>query len=204
MELFQRSIPASKGSLRGRKQPEALTSPSIPLPPPPCAALSPLGLSASSPDRRMSSPPAGLRLLTAQSGQSNEAEVDVDRKMEEETGHLLTILKSAGIEIDDEIARAIDEQIARTKAEAVREAIKEARRNERISGWQRLIAPIVARPATCGFGIALLTILSGASGYYFGVKFVADNIYEILFEGHYPYLGLMFLLNAYDKKKRSA
>ncbi|RCV30306.1 hypothetical protein SETIT_6G083900v2 [Setaria italica] len=116
------------------------------------------------PSPRDQSPPPN-----SQGEHGNGAEVDVPRKTEG-VDHLLAKLKNVGMEIDEEMARIIDEEIAGIKAEAMseREAMDEARRNKN-TRWRRLIVPAT----TTIFGLSLLTIAfaSGFSGFCFGLKF---------------------------------
>nr|XP_034600334.1 uncharacterized protein LOC117860994 isoform X2 [Setaria viridis] len=116
------------------------------------------------PSPRDQSPPPN-----SQGEHGHGAEVDVPRKTEG-VDHLLAKLKNVGMEIDEEMARIIDEEIAGIKAEAMseREAMDEARRNKN-TRWRRLIVPAT----TTIFGLSLLTIAfaSGFSGFCFGLKF---------------------------------
>ena len=57
--------------------------------------------------------------LSQQGGSGNEARANVARKAKE-VEHILTNLKEEGVEIDDEIASIIDDDLTRIKAEAER------------------------------------------------------------------------------------
>ncbi|TVU16545.1 hypothetical protein EJB05_40115, partial [Eragrostis curvula] len=71
-------------------------------------------------------------------GSSNEAKANVSWKSKEEVDRFLAKLEKEGVEIDDKIASIVDDGIARTKAEAVRENIKKETKREAMK-WLYLI-----------------------------------------------------------------
>nr|CAB3504182.1 unnamed protein product [Digitaria exilis] len=75
---------------------------------------------------------------------SNGAYVDVATKTKEEVENLLAKLEKEGLEIDDKIARIIDDGIARIKAEAVWENI-----HKPLGVWMEL--PLIVVPGAIGF-----------------------------------------------------
>ncbi|TVU31052.1 hypothetical protein EJB05_22717 [Eragrostis curvula] len=77
-----------------------------------------------------SSPPAYSPSPTSQlGGSSNGARAGVARNSKE-LEHMLANLEKEGVEIDGKIASIIDDEVAKIKAEAVREKINERKRNE--------------------------------------------------------------------------
>ncbi|CAL5067885.1 unnamed protein product [Urochloa decumbens] len=76
------------------------------------------------------SPPADSPSPTSQGGSGKEAKADVARMTEVE--HLLADLEKEGMEITDKIASIIDDEVARIKAEAERENIKQPKMNMRL------------------------------------------------------------------------
>ncbi|CAL5008890.1 unnamed protein product [Urochloa decumbens] len=122
-------------------------------------------------------PPAGSPPPNPNSQQDEHgggAEVVVPRKTKG-VEDLLAKLKNAGMEIDEEMARIIDEGVARIKAQAMseREAMDKARRNKN-NRWRCLSVPAT----TTVFGLSLLTI-AFASG-FIGVCLAVKCFDEIL------------------------
>lgn len=76
----------------------------------------------------------------------------------------MTNLEKEGAVIDGKIATIIDDEIARIKAEAMREAINESKRNEKMES------------AASGFRLALLTAASCAVGFVIGVEWFANAL----------------------------
>ncbi|CAN6213127.1 unnamed protein product [Urochloa humidicola] len=75
--------------------------------------------------------------------------------------HILENLEKEGVEIDDKIASIIDDEVARIKAEAVRENINELKR-------KKLIRKGV---------MVLLSLTSVAFGFLMGVDWCEDALY---------------------------
>ncbi|CAL4998755.1 unnamed protein product [Urochloa decumbens] len=94
-----------------------------------------------------------------QGGSGNGAKPDVARKAKE-VEHLLANLVKEGVVIDGKITSIIDDEIARIKAEAVREATNESKRNA------------MKASAISGFRLALLTAASCAVGFVMGVEWL--------------------------------
>ncbi|CAL5002106.1 unnamed protein product [Urochloa decumbens] len=96
---------------------------------------------------------------TSQGGSGNGAKPDVARKAKV-VEHLLANLVKEGVVIDGKITSIIDDEIARIKAEAVREATNESKRNA------------MKASAISGFRLALLTAASCAVGFVMGVEWL--------------------------------
>ncbi|XBI37610.1 hypothetical protein VPH35_122865 [Triticum aestivum] len=102
------------------------------------------------------SPPADSQPSTSQGGSGNGARANVARKAKE-VEHILTNLKEEGVEIDDEIASIIDDDLTRIKAEAERENI--------INGLKRK-----------GLWV-MVSIISAAIGFLLGVEVCEQIVY---------------------------
>nr|ABP88813.1 apomixis-related protein Pca21 [Cenchrus ciliaris] len=98
----------------------------------------------------VSPPPA------SQGGSGNRAKAKSTKEVE----HLLANLEKEGVVIDGNITSIIDDEIARIKAEALREAINASKRNETMAS------------AVTGFRLALLTAASCAVGLIMGVEWL--------------------------------
>ncbi|RLM61422.1 apomixis-related protein Pca21 [Panicum miliaceum] len=99
---------------------------------------------------------------TSQGGSSNGSKA-IARKTKE-VEHLFTNLEKEGVVIDGKIATIVDDEIARIKAEAMREAINESKRNEKMAS------------AANGFRLALLTAASCAVGFVMGAEWLANAL----------------------------
>ncbi|CAL5076835.1 unnamed protein product [Urochloa decumbens] len=78
-----------------------------------------------------------------------------------EVEHVLASLEKEGVVIDGKMPSILDDEIAKIKAEAVREAINESKRNEKMS-------------VASGFRLALLTVASCGVGFVMGVEWLAN------------------------------
>ncbi|CAN6275742.1 unnamed protein product [Urochloa humidicola] len=78
-------------------------------------------------DQRDSPPADSPPPTSKQGGSGNGAKVDVARMTEVE--YLLADLEKEGVEINDKIASIIDDEVARIKAEAERENVKQPKTN---------------------------------------------------------------------------
>ncbi|CAL5067045.1 unnamed protein product [Urochloa decumbens] len=96
-----------------------------------------------------------------QGGSGNGAKADFARKTKE-VEHVLASLEKEGVVIDGKMPSILDDEIAKIKAEAVREAINESKRNEKMSS------------VASGFRLALLTVASCGVGFVMGVEWLAN------------------------------
>ncbi|CAN6203033.1 unnamed protein product [Urochloa humidicola] len=96
-----------------------------------------------------------------QGGSGNGTKADFARKTKE-VEHVLASLEKEGVVIDGKMTSILDDEIAKIKAEAVREAINESKRNEKMAS------------AATGFRLALLTVASCGVGFVMGVEWLAN------------------------------